>query len=343
MTQRELFLANARGEKTDRTPIWIMRQAGRYLPDYLRVREKYSFEELAKTPEAAAEVTVQPVEIFGLDAAIIFSDILFILEPLGIDLKYNPGPHIHPILQSPEQVDHYRDFDVEDKLGFVADVLRTTRGRIGSDVAMLGFCGAPFTLFCYLCGLEKSKDFDKAYTFLLRYPQAGAKVLDLLTSLSIRYLRMQIAAGADAVQIFDTWAGDLSEAEYRQWAFPYTQRIVVALKKNGSTVSLYIRNSYHLLDSVEELNVDIFSVDWKTPMTYAKEKLPLKTLQGNLNPYLMLGSKETVIEHASAILESMADYPGYIFNLGHGILPQTPVENVRALVETVHGYERVLA
>jgi len=191
--------------------------------------------------------------------------------------------------------------------------------------------------------LQKTKDFNKAYTFLLKHPKAGAKVLDLLTSLSIRYLQMQIAAGADVVQIFDTWAGDLSEAEYRAWAMPYTQRIVDALKRDGSMVSLYIKNSYHLLDSVAELNVDIFSVDWKTPMAYAKEKLPLKTLQGNLNPYLMLGPKEIVIEHTKAILEEMADYPGFIFNLGHGILPTTPVENMRALVDTVHGYEKVLA
>lgn len=343
MTPRELFLANARGEKTERVPIWVMRQAGRYLPEYMKVREKYSFEELAKTPEAAAEVTVQPIDIFGFDAAIIFSDILFILEPLGVDLKYNPGPKINPVLQTAAQVDNYHDYDVEDAMGFVADALKITRQQIGNDVALLGFCGAPFTVFCYLCGLEKSKDFDKAYSFLLNYPEAAKKVLDLLTSVSIRYLKMQIAAGADAVQIFDTWAGDLSEAEYRQWAMPYTQRIVDALKLDGSTVSLYIRNSYHLLDSVGDLNVDIFSVDWKTPMPYAIEKLPLKTLQGNLNPYLLLGDKETVIEHASGILESMADYPGYIFNLGHGILPQTPVDNVRALVETVHGYERVLA
>lgn len=341
MTQRELFMANARGEMTQRVPIWIMRQAGRYLPDYRKVREKYSFEELAKTPEAAAEVTAQPVEIFGMDAAIIFSDILFILEPLGINLKFNPGPQIDPILTQADQVNHYHDYDVEEEMRFVADALKVTRQRIGDDIALLGFCGAPFTIFCYLCGLEKAKDFDKAYSFLLNYPEAGAKVLDLLTSVSIRYLKMQVYHGADAVQLFDTWAGDLSEAEYRQWAMPYTQRIIEALKQAGATVSLYIRNSYHLLDAVAELDNDIFSVDWKTPLPLVMEKMPLKTLQGNLNPYLMLADQETVVRHASSIIESVEDYPGYIFNLGHGILPQTPVENVRALVDTVHGFERV--
>jgi uroporphyrinogen decarboxylase len=340
MTKKGLFLANARGEYTDRTPIWIMRQAGRYLPAYRKVKEKYTFEELCRTPAAAAEVTAQPVEILGVDAAIIFSDILLILEPLGVNLKFSPGPVISPILERSEQVVGYHYFDAEKHLGFVAEALIETRKRIGPDIPLLGFCGAPFTLFCYLCGIHGARDFHKAMKFALNHLDETSRLLDLLTSVSLEYLRMQIRAGADAVQIFDTWAGELAADEFCRWSLPYIRAIADELSSDGAVTSLYIKGTNHLLEHLVRMNVDIIGVDWRTPLPEAARKLAPKTVQGNLDPHLLLGPRDIVIEKARKMLEEMAGYPGYIFNLGHGILPDTPVENVRALVETVHSFER---
>ncbi len=340
LSKKELFLANARGQWTDKTPIWVMRQAGRYLPEYRKVRERYSFEVLAKTPKAVAEVSAQPVEIFDLDAAIVFSDILFILEPLGVNLTFNPGPLLAPPLQAPEQVRQYQAYDPAGPLGFVAEGLLETRKRIGDTIALLGFCGAPFTLFCYLCGMRGQKDFHKPLHFLLNYPEEGRRVLDLLADVSIEYLKMQLRHGADAVQIFDTWAGDLSAQEYKLWAYPYVEKIVKALRLEDRICSLYVKNSYHLLNEIARLNTAIVSVDWRTPLPVAADRLQGKCLQGNLNPYTLLGPREEVVRQATATLQTLKSRPGYIFNLGHGILPQTPVDNVQALVAAVHAYER---
>jgi len=340
ITKKELFLANARGEFTDTTPVWIMRQAGRYLPEYRKIREQYTFEALARTPKAVAEVSAQPVEIFNLDAAIVFSDILFILEPLGLELTFNPGPILTPCLETPEQVRQYKHYDPAGPLGFVADGLRETRKRIGDDIPLLGFCGAPFTLFCYLCGMQGQKDFHKPLRFLLNYPKESEYVLDLLTAISIDYLKLQLNNGADAVQIFDTWAGDLSQSEYSLWAYPYVDRIVNALAADDQICSVYVKNGYHLMEAIGQLDAAIINVDWKTPLLEASQRLTGKCLQGNLNPYTLLGPKEEVVRQTHKILEIVKDRPGYIFNLGHGILPQTPVKNVQALVDTVHAFKR---
>lgn len=340
MTKRELFLANAYGQYTERTPIWIMRQAGRYLPEYRRVREEYSFEEICKTPKLAAEVTMQPVDIFGFDAAIIFSDILFVLEPLGFDLRYEPGPILSPLLEKPEQIKKLKSYEPETHLSFVAEALVETRKRLADDTALLGFCGAPFTLFCYLCGSTNGDGSGKALNFLNNYPHESRFLLDTLSDISAGYLTMQIKAGADAVQIFDTSAGELSSEEFRQWSFPYLDKIIDRIKRLNGIVSLFIKGTHHLLDDINRLKADIISVDWMTPISEARSKLRPKTIQGNLNPNTLFGTGDNVIAEATGILDSMSDYPGFIFNLGHGILPETPVENVRALVETVHSYRR---
>ena len=317
-----------------------MRQAGRYLPEYRKIRESHSFEHVAKTAQLAAEVTVQPIENFDLDAAIIFSDILFILEPLGIKLSFDPGPRLSTLLTKPEQARAFRKYEASEELAFVGEAISETRRRLGEEIALLGFCGGPFTVFCYLCGLSSPKEFYKVWRFLMQHPQESDKVLDLLASISIEYLRMQLEAGADAVQIFDTWAGELSAEEFVRWSQPYLMKIVNALRQENAIVSLYIKGSHHLLDHLAELDITIFNPDWRTPLALAASKLQGKTIQGNLNPHVLLGPKEMVISKTCEILESMKDYPRYIFNLGHGILPQTPVENVKALVETVHGFAR---
>ena len=340
MTKKELFMANVRQEFTIRTPIWIMRQAGRYLPEYREFRKNMSFEELCKSPRAVAEVTAQPIEILDLDAAIIFSDILLILEPLGINLRFDPGPIISPLLEHPEQVKDYAEFDAAEKLSFVGDAIIETRKRIGQDISLLGFCGAPFTVFCYLCGVKGAKDFHKAVKFITNHPDESRQVLERLANLSIQYLKMQIAAGADAVQLFDTWAGELALQEFSDWSYPYLAKIIRELKKEKIITSLYIKGSGHLLDKIKNLQADIFSLDWKVPMTTGAKVLAPRTLQGNLDPHLLLGPQELVVKKAESLLEEMTAYSGFIFNLGHGILPETPVENVKALVRTVHRFER---
>lgn len=342
MTKRELFLANARGEWTERTPIWIMRQAGRYMKEYMETRKRHTFEEICHTPKIAAEVTYQPIEKFGFDASIIFSDILFILEPLGIDLKYNPGPSISPLLSTPEQVSTYHEYDPAERLSFVGEAIELTRAKIGPDLALLGFCGAPFTLFCYLCGSSGYIGINNGIRFLSRYPQEGAAVLQLLTEMSYQYLKMQFKAGVDAVQLFDTWAGELPREDFNRWAKPYLKEIVDKLRRDGHLTSIYIRGTYHLLESLRDIESDIMSIDWKTPLNKAVEELQPRAIQGNLSPHIMLGDKGEVLRRAEAMLDEMRSYPGYIFNLGHGILPETPVENVSALVDLVQNFERGL-
>jgi len=340
MNSRELLLANVRGEKTARVPIWIMRQAGRYMPEYRRLREKHSFEQLCRTPDLAAEVTAQPIDSFGFDAAIIFSDILYILEPLGINLKYDPGPIIEPLLERPEQADRFTAYDPEKELAFVGEALVKTRERIGDKIALLGFCGAPFTLLCYLCGSSGANGFARAVAFLIKHPEAGRRLLSLLADLSCAYLKMQFKAGADLVQVFDTWAGELSAGEFALWSYPYLDSIIDRLKTDGYPCSLYIRNAYHLLDKMASLKADVVSLDWKTPLDYAADRLRPSALQGNLNPAVMLGPGAEVARQAETIMVSMKNYAGYIFNLGHGILPETPVDNVTKLVRTVHEFKR---
>jgi len=340
MNRRELFLANLKGEYTNRTPVWLMRQAGRYMEEYRHLRAKHSFEDICKTPGLAAEVTMQPMKAFDLDAAIVFSDILFVVESFGFDLSYKPAPVITPFLDSPDQVHNFISFDVRDRLSFVSEAIVESRKRLGNDYPLIGFCGAPFTVFCFLCGVRGMKEFHKPYKFILENPVESGIILDILAETSLEYLKMQIDSGVGYVQLFDTFAGELSAEEFEVWSLPYLNRIVNWLNDYKAYTGLYIRNSNHLLDSLSRLSVDSVCIDWKTPMTFAAEKLAPRALQGNLNPHLMLGSKDRVIENVNTILKSMSQYPGYIFNLGHGVLPDTPLENVKTLVETVHAFER---
>jgi uroporphyrinogen decarboxylase len=340
MTKKQLFLANLRGEYTTRVPVWMMRQAGRYMREYREIRARHSFEEICKTPQLAAEVTAQPIEAFGPDAAIIFSDILFIVEPLGFNLAYEPGPVITPLLSHPNQITQFEIYDPKERLAFVGEAIIEAKKRLGDDLPMIGFCGGPFTVFCFLCGAKGAREYDKAYKFMANYPDLTIDILEMLTELSLQYLRMQIEAGADYIQIFDTLAGELSEEEFNIWAMPYLVKIAEGLKAFQTPSGLYIKNSNHLLDSIRRIRVDCVSLDWKTKLDRAVNKLVPKSLQGNLNPYLLLGRSEIILQTAEKILRTMESYPGYIFNLGHGVVPDTPVENVRALIQFVQSFER---
>jgi uroporphyrinogen decarboxylase len=317
-----------------------MRQAGRYMAEYRRVRERHSFEEICKTPRIAAEVTASPVQVFDLDAAIIFSDILFLIEPFGFGLSYKPGPEIRPYLEEPDQADRFKPYDPSERLSFVAEAISESRKLLGTDIPIIGFSGAPFTIFSFLCGVKGARGFHKPYGFLATYPEETKEILQVLSEITIDYLKMQVRAGAVYVQLFDTFAGELSEEEFEIWARPYLKYIVDGLNQDNIRSGLFIRNSNHLLKSIADLDTTCFSVDWKTDITQAARLLKPKTLQGNLNPNLLLGPRDDVVVKTMEILESMKDYPGYIFNLGHGVLPDTPPDNVKALVETVHAFER---
>jgi len=340
ISRKENFLTALNGDFTDTVPVWMMRQAGRYMPEYRKIRDENSFEKICRTPELAAQVTCMPVRQFGFDAAIIFSDILFIIEPFGFDLSYVPGPQIDPHLHDPGQVSKFEPYDVAAELGFVGRAIETTLKCLPDKLPMIGFCGAPFTVFCFLCGLRGAKDYAKAYRFMSNYPSETARILNVIADVSIDYLRMQIRAGADYVQVFDTFAGELSTYEFERWSRPYLQKIFDGLDRTDVPRGLYIRNSNHLLEEISRMSFESFCLDWKTSPVEAHEILKPKSLQGNLNPYMLLGPKEEVVEQTKRILRDMSDTPGYIFNLGHGIPPEASPENVRAVVETVHAFER---
>jgi uroporphyrinogen decarboxylase len=319
-------------------PVWIMRQAGRYLPEYRSVREKASFLELCRSPQLIAEVVRQPMDRFGLDAAILFSDILTVLPPMGINIDFpEGGPVISPPISTPEDVDRLDDYDVTRELSFVFDGIREIKKNI-SDKPLIGFAGSPFTLACYLIEGHGSKHFNKAKSFIHRHPEAADKLIDLLSDITAKYLAAQIDAGADAVKIFESWGGILSQNDFRRRSADPINRIFSSLKDKGVPRILFVNNIAPYLSIVRDLECEVVGVDYRVDLAEAAAALPGKAIQGNLDPAALVGSPEHVADCTRRILDSIGDHDRLIFNLGHGILPATPLESVHALVETVHGY-----
>jgi uroporphyrinogen decarboxylase len=263
------------------------------------------------------------------------------LEPLGINLSFEEGgPKLSPPLREPSQVDGLSSFDPDEKLSFVLKGIEQIRVALDSQVPLIGFCGSPFTLLCYLVEGGGSKNFAELKQFIYRYPEAAARALNLLADLVGRYLKAQINAGAQAVQLFDTWGGILSITDYEKFSLPYNRRLFDLCHTAQVPRILYLGNTSSYLPLLADLNCEVISVDWRTDLLRAKKTLTRKAIQGNLDPTVLLGTKETVISEARSILRTMADSDGFVFNLGHGILPETPVENVHALVDTVHNFLR---
>jgi uroporphyrinogen decarboxylase len=332
------FLQAARGISEERAPIWLMRQAGRYLPEYLAVKAKSSFLEMTRTPEIAAEITLQPLRRFPLDAAIIFSDIMTPLEALGIDITFNPGPSIAQPLRSPASIEALA---LRDEVApFVGDALRIVRAELAPEVALIGFGGTPLTLATYLVEGGGSKEYAHFRQFLRREPAALHLLLDKLTELSIVYLRMQVAAGADAIQLFDSWAGLHDAGVYREFGLPYYKRIMDALADTGAVRMFFALGASHLMDVVAEVPAEVVSVDWRTDLRTARAQLPGRALQGNLDPAVLYADRSTLAAEAQRILRSGLG-GAHIFNLGHGIWPDTPIDAVAHLIETVHAFKRV--
>ena len=332
-----LFLDAAHGHDTPRAPIWIMRQAGRYLPEYRALKETYTFWEMCRTPDLATEVTLQPIRRFGLDAAILFQDIMTPLPPMGLDIDFSPGPVFKTPVRSAEAVDKLIVPEQDEIAPFVAEAIGLIRRE--SPVPLIGFGGAPLTLATYIVQGGGSKDYEEFRQFLRYAPQAAHALLEKLTELSIRYLKMQLEAGAQAIQLFDSWAGLHDARTYREFAKPYNQRIFEALAPYGAP-RLYIAvDALHLYGEIKDLPCDVVSVDWRVPLSQVRPLLPGKTLQGNLDPALLLAPEEVMLEEATRVLEEGLGGP-HIFNLGHGIMRQTDPERVGRLVEAVKSFKR---
>ncbi len=331
------FIDACKGQETDYTPIWIMRQAGRYLPQYQKIREKVDFLTLCKTPGLAAEVTIQPLDILGVDAAILFSDILIPLEPMGFDLEFSEkiGPVIHNPIRDRETLSSITSFNPE-AVSFVVDTIKILKRSI--KVPLIGFSGAPFTLATYVIEGGTSKNFINTKGLLYREHSLFEQIMEGLTEMVKDYLLMQIRAGVDAVQIFDTWLGILPPEEILSITSNYVAYLIEELKKYADIPIIYFPfncgSSLHLL---RQLPIDVLGLDWRIEPLRAIEMTGKDvSIQGNLDPCVLFGSRETITKKTIEILRSAKGARGHVFNLGHGVLPETPVDNVKFLVDTVH-------
>jgi uroporphyrinogen decarboxylase len=332
------FLQACRRQPTAFTPIWLMRQAGRYMAEYRAVRERFGFLELCHHPEAAAEVTVTAVERLGVDAAIIFADILLVLEPLGVGLEFSSGdgPVLQRPIRTPDDVARLGPYDTADALAFVYESVRRARHGLAGRVPLIGFSGAPFTLASYLIEGGGSRHYQRTKSFMYQHPAAWHDLLALLARLINAYLRRQIAAGADAVQLFDSWVGCLSPDDYRTGVLAHSRAALDGLSALVPVIH-FGTDTGGLLALLREAGGDVIGVDWRVDLDAAWATIGHdRAVQGNLDPLVLFATPADVRRQAAAILARAAGRPGHIFNLGHGILPQTPVDHVRALVDAVH-------
>jgi uroporphyrinogen decarboxylase len=332
----DTFLKACRGGKTDYTPVWLMRQAGRYLPEYQKVRSKVDFLTLCKTPELAAEVTIQPVDILKVDAAILFSDILIPIEPMGMKLEFSEskGPILYDPIRDEIGILRLRSIEPEDDVPFVAETIKILTKAL--KVPLIGFSGAPFTLATYMIEGGSSKNYVNTKRMMFKTPEIFAKLMEKITDVVISYLQLQVAAGVNAVQVFDSWAGILSPIDFEKFALPYVQKIVSAFK--GKVPVIYFAfNGSAMLKTVKRSGADILGIDWRIDMADAVNALGNDvSVQGNLDPTTLFGTKDVIRDRVGHILNGAKGARGHIFNLGHGILPETPVENAIAMVEAVH-------
>ncbi|HEY0406079.1 MAG TPA: uroporphyrinogen decarboxylase [Pyrinomonadaceae bacterium] len=331
------FMRACRREATDYTPVWLMRQAGRYMPEYREVRARTTFLELCKTPELATEVTVFAAERLNVDAAIIFADILLIIEPMGLNLEFTKGegPLIHNPVRGIADVERLREVEEVESLGFVFEAIRQTRRALRPSVPLIGFAGAPFTLASYIVEGGSSKNY--VHTKSLMYSDSGAwhAMMSLISRALVRYLNAQIAAGAQAVQLFDSWVGCLSRDDYRDYVLPHTRSVIQNITP-GAPVIHFGTGTAALLDLMTEAGGDVIGLDWRVDLAAAWHSLGDVAVMGNLDPVQLFSSPDFIRARAAHILSRAAGRPGHIFNLGHGILPETPVDNVIALVDAVH-------
>jgi len=331
----ERLLRSCRGEAVDRPPVWLMRQAGRYLPEYRKLREGVSFLEMCRDVERAVEVSLQPIRLVGSEAVILFSDIFTPIPEMGVEVDFRPGPTIADPIRSLEQVEKLRVPDPRESTPFVFEILRVLRAELASErVPLLGFAGAPFTLAAYLVEGKGSKDFGTLKRMMYAAPEVLRALQSRLTEMVVGYLNAQIEAGAQVVQLFDTWAGLLAPAEYREWVLPVHSEIAARLDRDRAPLILYVNNGAHVLDEMLESGADVLSLDWRVDVAEAAQRVGDRaSLQGNLDPCALHQSREQIFASVRRIAEAARPARGHILNLGHGCLPDTPVEGVRAFTD----------
>ena len=336
------FLKACRREPVDATPVWFMRQAGRYMAEYRALRQQYSLLEICRQPDLATEVTLQPIRRLEVDAAILFSDLLLPLEPMGLPFDFikGEGPQIERPINDAADIDRLTVFEPRESLAHVLQAIRQIQVELGGRVPLIGFAGAPFTLASYAIEGGHSNNFAKTKALMYGHPDAWHRLCDKFATIVGDYLNAQIDAGVDVVQVFDSWVGTLNSADYREFALPHTQRIFAAINGRVPTIHFGTGTST-ILPDLRDAGGDVIGVDWRIPLDEGWARIgPDRAVQGNLDPTLLLGPVDRMLQQTDQVLARAAGRPGHIFNLGHGILPSTPVEHVQMLAQYVHSASR---
>ncbi len=344
MLKNDLLLRTLKGELTSRPPVWMMRQAGRYLPEYMVLREKYGFFERCQTPELACEITLQPIDIVGVDAAILFSDILVVPQAMGLEVQLveSKGPWLPDPVKTEKDLQRVRVPDVYETLQYVFDAIRLIKKELNGRVPLIGFAGAPWTILCYMVQGKGSKTFDEAKAFCYTQPELAAKLLQMITDTTIAYLKAQVKAGADTVQVFDSWGGLLGPDDFEQISLKYIRQIVAALKDEVPVI-VFAKGAWHSLGAMAATGAAGLGIDWcitaENARQFAGDKV---TLQGNFDPAKLLSPIPVIQKEVKSMIKAFGNQQ-YIANLGHGILPNVPVDHARAFVDTVKESEGLFA
>ncbi len=340
MIKNDLFLKALRGETVSRPPVWMMRQAGRYLPEFMAIREKYDFFTRCRTPELASEITVQPIRRYGMDAAILFSDILVVPQAMNIpfEMKAGLGPYLPKPIRSQKDVDETIVPDIQESLGYVMEGIKMTKEKLNNEIPLIGFAGSPWTVFCYCVQGQGSKSFDKAKEFCFTQPVAAHQLLQKITDTSIAYLKEKVKAGVDAVQIFDSWGGMLSPTDYQEFSWTYIKQIIDALHEEAPVIA-FGKGCWFALEEMTKSNVSALGVDWTLSPKMARQLTKNSvTLQGNMDPSRLLSPPADIKKIVTKMINDFGK-DKYIVNLGHGILPNIPVDHAKAFIDAVKEYK----
>jgi len=338
MSRADRFLKACRREPVDCTPVWMMRQAGRYLPEYREIRKKHTFLEMCKTPELAAEVTIQPIRRYEIDAAIIFADILLPLEPMGIGLEFakGEGPVIHNPVRSLADVKKLKPVNTKESIGYLLKAIQAVLKELDGKVPLIGFTGAPFTLASYIIEGGSSKNYEHAKAMMFSEPKTWHALMEHLTHVIIDYLNAQIDTGVQAVQVFDSWVGALGTSDYREFVLPHQKKVLAGIKKTVPLIH-FAHGATHLLEMVAEAGGDVIGLDWRCDLDAAWRRVGHeKAVQGNIDPITLFAQKEFIRKRVQEILDRAGGRNGHIMNLGHGILKETPIENAEIFINATH-------